>query len=459
MSKRQYNLANKTDYVNRKMFLDPAGPVTIQRFEEVKYNKIADYEKTARGFFWVPEEINLTKDANDFKDASAAVKHIFTSNLLRQTALDSLQGRAPSQVFMPVISLPELEALIYNWTFFETNIHSRSYSHIIRNIYNVPKDVFNTIHDTKEIVDMAASVGRYYDQHHIQRGPDRAEHPVGRGYGGLVELGIPGGNVGLGEKAAQSPDHQRRQHEEQQRAAGLCVHRTGDHGLSTQLPNYRQSMAGGDLPPENKNTGGTLDMERIKELARAIVFALVGYRPQHVTPEMWDREYRDGQWEYLRKMDSIAGLVSILGYCDFLKPASILDAGCGEGLLAEKLKLLPYKSYLGMDVSREAIALATQNLGDARSQFVVADAWLFDTPERFDVIVFNQSLYYLTDPAGILKKYRALLNPGGRIIVSMVDNARTRAVWRLIDPVFGIEDAMTTTQGKGTVVTKVMRTD
>jgi ribonucleoside-diphosphate reductase beta chain len=63
--------------------------------------------------------------------------------------------------------LPELEALIYNWTFFETNIHSRSYSHIIRNIYNVPKDVFNTIHDTKEIVDMAASVGNYYDALHV----------------------------------------------------------------------------------------------------------------------------------------------------------------------------------------------------------------------------------------------------------------------------------------------------
>jgi ribonucleoside-diphosphate reductase beta chain len=149
------------------MFLDPAGPVTIQRFEEVKYKKIADFETTARGFFWVPEEISLSKDSNDFKDASDAVKHIFTSNLLRQTALDSLQGRAPSQVFTPVCSLPELEALIYNWTFFETNIHSRSYSHIIRNIYNVPKDVFNTIHDTKEIVDMAASVGNYYDALHV----------------------------------------------------------------------------------------------------------------------------------------------------------------------------------------------------------------------------------------------------------------------------------------------------
>jgi ribonucleoside-diphosphate reductase beta chain len=166
MSKQQYNLNTKTDYLNRKMFLDPAGPVTIQRFEEVKYNKIADFEKTARGFFWVPEEISLTKDANDFKDASDAVKHIFTSNLLRQTALDSLQGRGPSQVFSPVISLPELEALVYNWTFFETNIHSRSYSHIIRNIYNVPKEVFNTIHDTKEIVDMASSVGNYYDDLH-----------------------------------------------------------------------------------------------------------------------------------------------------------------------------------------------------------------------------------------------------------------------------------------------------
>jgi ribonucleoside-diphosphate reductase beta chain len=167
MSQAQYNLHTKTDYLNRKMFLDPAGPVTIQRFEEVKYNKISDFEKTARGFFWVPEEISLTKDANDFKEASDAVKHIFTSNLLRQTALDSLQGRGPSQIFTPVISLPELEALVYNWTFFETNIHSRSYSHIIRNIYNVPKEIFATIHDTKEIVEMASSVGKYYDDLHM----------------------------------------------------------------------------------------------------------------------------------------------------------------------------------------------------------------------------------------------------------------------------------------------------
>jgi ribonucleoside-diphosphate reductase beta chain len=166
MSKEQYNLSKQTNYLKRTMFLDPAGPVTVQRFEEVKYPKITKYEELARGFFWVPEEISLTKDKMDHKEASDAVKHIFTSNLLRQTALDSIQGRAPNQVFSPVISIPELEALVSNWSFFETNIHSKSYSHIIRNVYGVPKEEFNKIHDIEPIVSMASSVGMYYETLH-----------------------------------------------------------------------------------------------------------------------------------------------------------------------------------------------------------------------------------------------------------------------------------------------------
>jgi ribonucleoside-diphosphate reductase beta chain len=166
MTIEQYNIKKQTNYLKRKMFLDPEGPVTVQRFEEVKYPKIQKFEELARGFFWVPEEITLTKDKIDFKESNEAVRHIFTSNLLRQTALDSIQGRAPSQIFSPVISIPELEALVSNWSFFETNIHSKSYSHIIRNIYGVPKEEFNKIHDTQEIVDMASSIGRYYDELH-----------------------------------------------------------------------------------------------------------------------------------------------------------------------------------------------------------------------------------------------------------------------------------------------------
>jgi ribonucleoside-diphosphate reductase beta chain len=166
MSKEQYNLSKPTNYLKRTMFLDPEGPVTVQRFEEVKYPKIQKYEETARGFFWVPEEVSLTKDKIDHKEASDAIKHIFTSNLLRQTALDSIQGRAPSQVLGPVCSLPELEALTLTWGFFETSIHSKSYSHIIRNVYGVPKEEFNKIHDTQPIISMASSIGEHYEKLH-----------------------------------------------------------------------------------------------------------------------------------------------------------------------------------------------------------------------------------------------------------------------------------------------------
>jgi ribonucleoside-diphosphate reductase beta chain len=148
------------------MFLDDAGPVTLQRFDEVKYPRIQKYEELARSFFWNPKEIDLTKDKQDMKSASDAIKHMFTSNLLRQTTLDSLQGKTPSLVFGPVVSLPELEALMYNWSFFETNIHSNSYSYIIRNLYPNPAEIFDTIHEVKEIVDMAAAIGKYYDALH-----------------------------------------------------------------------------------------------------------------------------------------------------------------------------------------------------------------------------------------------------------------------------------------------------
>ena len=93
MSKQQYNLKTKTDYLTRKMFLDPAGPVTVQRFEEVKYNKLVKYEQEARGFFWVPEEISLTKDQGDFKDASDAVKRSQSTNRKTGTIAGQLQRR------------------------------------------------------------------------------------------------------------------------------------------------------------------------------------------------------------------------------------------------------------------------------------------------------------------------------------------------------------------------------
>lgn len=175
---KHYDFSTLPDYGKRQMFLD--GRVTVQRYDDYAYPMIAMYEDQQQGSFWRPGEINLTKDQIDFKEASKAVRHIFTSNVLRQTALDSIQGRAPVQVFTPVVSVPEMEALVSAWSFFEV-IHSRSYSHIIRNIYNVPKDEFNRIHDTAPILEMTAKIGDYYDKLHLlnckkEDGQEVSEH-------------------------------------------------------------------------------------------------------------------------------------------------------------------------------------------------------------------------------------------------------------------------------------------
>ena len=153
------------NYANRQMFLDPAGPVTIQRYEEYAFPKIAQFLATQKGAFWSPNEVTLMKDQIDFKEASRSTRHIFTSNLLRQTTLDSIQGRSPVQIFTPVSSVPELEGLALWWSAFE-QIHSESYSHIIKNIYNVPVEQFNAIHETPDIVNMASGIDVFYHNLH-----------------------------------------------------------------------------------------------------------------------------------------------------------------------------------------------------------------------------------------------------------------------------------------------------
>ena len=160
-----YDISYNPQYEKRKLFLD--GTVTIQRFDTLTYPKLGVFEDLQRGFFWNPEEISLVKDKSDFQNSSRAIQHIFTSNILRQTTLDSEQGRTPAMVFGPVCSVPELEALCLAWGFFETNIHSKSYAHIIRNVYGIPKDEFDKIHQNEAIVQMSSNIGKYYN--HLYR--------------------------------------------------------------------------------------------------------------------------------------------------------------------------------------------------------------------------------------------------------------------------------------------------
>lgn len=157
-----FNL-QKFDHLKAMMFFDPAGQVDIQRFDEVKYPELEDLTDKQLGFFWRPQEVDLNTDRGDFAKLSDHEKHIFTSNLKRQILLDSVQGRAPTQTFAPITSLPEMEVWAQTWAFFET-IHSRSYTHIIRNVYSDPGEVFDTMKDIREIVDCAQDISKHYDE-------------------------------------------------------------------------------------------------------------------------------------------------------------------------------------------------------------------------------------------------------------------------------------------------------
>ena len=152
---------NKKSHLKRNMFFDSG--VDISRFDQVKYPVIEKITDKQLGFFWRPEEVDVSKDKSDFNNLSKHEQHIFTSNLKRQILLDSVQGRAPNLAFLPIVSLPEVETWIETWSFFET-IHSRSYTHIIRNVYPDPSIVFDGMLDIKEILECGNDIAGYYDE-------------------------------------------------------------------------------------------------------------------------------------------------------------------------------------------------------------------------------------------------------------------------------------------------------
>lgn len=157
-----FNINNKTNHTQALAFLDPAGTPTIQRYETLKYKQFDKLTDKQLGFFWRPEEVDVLRDAKDFKELNDHEQHIFTSNLKRQILLDSVQGRSPNLAFLPLASIPELETWIETWAFNET-IHSRSYTHIIRNVYSNPSTVFDELTDIEEIAKCAVDISKYYD--------------------------------------------------------------------------------------------------------------------------------------------------------------------------------------------------------------------------------------------------------------------------------------------------------
>jgi ribonucleoside-diphosphate reductase beta chain len=168
------------DFTKEPMFF--GADQNLQRYDVFKYPQFDKLNQTMLGYFWRPEEVSLQKDRADYQSFRPEQKHIFTSNLKYQTLLDSVQGRGPCLSFLPYCSNPELEGCIVTWDFFET-IHSRAYTHIMKNVYADPSEVFDTILDDKEILKRAVSVTENYDKF-----SELAQDYVIKGKGDMAEV-------------------------------------------------------------------------------------------------------------------------------------------------------------------------------------------------------------------------------------------------------------------------------
>jgi len=142
------------------MFL--GNSVNVARYDQQKHAIFEKLIEKQISFFWRPEEIDVSRDRIDFNKLTASEKHVFISNLKYQTLLDSIQGRSPNIALLPIVSLPELETWIETWSFFET-IHSRSYTHILRNLFSDPSEVFEDIVINEQIKIRANDISQYYD--------------------------------------------------------------------------------------------------------------------------------------------------------------------------------------------------------------------------------------------------------------------------------------------------------
>ena len=158
-----YSVFSKFDNQQLKEPMFFGQPVNVARYDQQKYPIFEKLIEKQLSFFWRPEEVDISQDRIDYQRLPDHEKHIFISNLKYQTLLDSIQGRSPNVAFLPLVSLPELETWIETWAFSET-IHSRSYTHIIRNIVNDPSVIFDDIVRNEHIRLRANDISSYYDE-------------------------------------------------------------------------------------------------------------------------------------------------------------------------------------------------------------------------------------------------------------------------------------------------------
>ena len=164
----------------------------------------------------------------------------------------------------------------------------------------------------------------------------------------------------------------------------------------------------------------------------------------------WNDQYNTGRWSYLDQLSELAHYSVIVGYCQhFALNGKILDVGCGEGVLQQRLSILPYGHYTGIDISSVAIENA-QQYKNKHTEFQATDALSFQTNERYNIIIFNESLYCFNDCIKVLQHYQSLLTDDGVFIISMHVQELSLKHWKRIEEHHDVIDSVKITNQENT---------
>lgn len=209
--------------------------------------------------------------------------------------------------------------------------------------------------------------------------------------------------------------------------------------------------------PSLRNSAGRLQIlaDRAARAAQLAYFALFDGTRGRGRPrpaESWDAQWRDGDWDYLVSEDELARYAVIAGYLRAMSPApSVLDVGCGHGQLLAVLGDGALGAYHGIDISSEAIDQAREK-APAGASFEVADLTRWQASERYDAVVINEVLYYVSDPVAEIGRYLGRVKAGGVLIISMFRHGNTRLIWGRLARNFRLIDACEVRNRLGEVV-------
>jgi SAM-dependent methyltransferase len=170
----------------------------------------------------------------------------------------------------------------------------------------------------------------------------------------------------------------------------------------------------------------------VRELADV---AFAGWRGYHRATKSSDEvvgdEHARGRWEYLNDIQEMSRYAVVAGYCRYGGTASsVLDLGCGFGVLRGWLDPLQGIEYVGVDLSDVAIERAAQAWTDDATTFVAMDVAKYVPDRKFDLIIFNEVLYYFGRPDEILERYGRFLEANGRFIISLWEARESSVAWR-----------------------------